>query len=105
MPDVNSSVPEWFTKAIAQPAESCFVDVGGSPVHYLSWNAADTQKPGLLFAHGFRAHARWWSFIAPFLLSRFRVVAIDFPGMGDSAARSEYHWCDSRCRSLGGGVE
>ena len=26
------------------------------------------HKPALLFAHGFRAHARWWSFIAPFFL-------------------------------------
>jgi pimeloyl-ACP methyl ester carboxylesterase len=86
--------PDWFTKAISQPTESHFVDLDGAPVHYLTWNAADTHKPGLLFAHGFRAHARWWSFIAPFLLSRFRVAALDFPGMGDSAARSEYDSID-----------
>jgi pimeloyl-ACP methyl ester carboxylesterase len=86
----QTAVPEWFTRAIAAPAESRFARVDGAPIHYLSWNAADTDKPALLFAHGFRAHARWWSFIAPFFLSRFRIVSMDFAGMGDSGNRSEY---------------
>jgi pimeloyl-ACP methyl ester carboxylesterase len=85
-----SAVPEWFARAIAAPAESRFTAVDGTPIHYLSWNAGDTAKPALLFAHGFRAHARWWSFIAPFFLSRFRIVSIDFAGMGDSDSRPEY---------------
>lgn len=82
--------PEWFTRALAAPCESNYVDAGGTVLHYLSWNAHDTHKPGLLFAHGFRAHARWWSFIAPFFIERFRVVALDFSGMGDSGVRPEY---------------
>jgi pimeloyl-ACP methyl ester carboxylesterase len=86
----ETAAPEWFTRAIAAPAESRFTEVDGTRIHYLSWNAADTHKPGLLFAHGFRAHARWWSFIAPFFLSRFRVVSLDFAGMGDSGSRAEY---------------
>lgn len=85
-----SAVPEWFARAIAAPAESRFAEVDGTPIHYLSWNAADQDKPPLLFAHGFRAHARWWSFIAPFFLSRFRIVSLDFAGMGDSGSRREY---------------
>ncbi len=85
-----TAVPEWFTRAIAAPAQSHFAEVGGAPIHYLSWNAGDKDKPPLLFAHGFRAHARWWSFIAPFFLSRFRIVSMDFAGMGDSGNRSEY---------------
>jgi pimeloyl-ACP methyl ester carboxylesterase len=86
----QTDVPEWFARAIAAPAESRFAEVDGTPIHYLSWNAADRDKPALLFAHGFRAHARWWSFIAPFFLSRFRIVSIDFAGMGDSGNRHEY---------------
>jgi len=82
--------PEWFTRAIAAPCESNYADVGGTAIHYLSWNSQETHKPGLLFAHGFRAHARWWSFIAPFFTDRFRVAALDFGGMGDSGSRSEY---------------
>jgi pimeloyl-ACP methyl ester carboxylesterase len=83
-------VPEWFTRAVDAPVQSRSVEVRGTPIHYLSWNPADLHKPGLLFVHGFRAHARWWSFIAPFFLSRFRVAAMDFAGMGDSGARALY---------------
>ncbi len=93
MPDAETPatpVPDWFTRALAVPSESNYADVGGVPIHYLSWNAHETHKPGLLFAHGFRAHARWWSFIAPFFTERFRVASLDFGGMGDSGDRSEY---------------
>jgi pimeloyl-ACP methyl ester carboxylesterase len=86
--------PAWFSKAIAHPTQSHFVDVDGTQIHYLTWNAHENHKPGLLLAHGFRAHARWWSFIAPYLLDRFRVVALDFSGMGDSGSRARYtHEC------------
>lgn len=86
----QTAAPEWFTRAIAAPAQANFAEVDGTRIHYLSWNAADAHKPALLFAHGFRAHARWWSFIAPFFISRFRVFSVDFAGMGDSGSRSEY---------------
>lgn len=82
--------PDWFTRALAVPSESHYVDVNGTAIHYLSWNAHETHKPGLLFAHGFRAHARWWSFIAPFFTEQFRVASLDFGGMGDSGSRREY---------------
>ncbi|HEY8538111.1 MAG TPA: alpha/beta hydrolase [Steroidobacteraceae bacterium] len=86
----SPAAPDWFTKAVFAPCESRFVDVDGTPIHYLAWNLRDRDKPGLLFTHGFRAHARWWSFVAPFFLSRFRVVSMDFAGMGDSGARQHY---------------
>lgn len=89
-PALDFLPPEWFTRALAVPCESRYVDAGDTAIHYLSWNAGDTHKPGLVFAHGFRAHARWWSFIAPFFIERFRVVALDFAGMGDSGNRGEY---------------
>lgn len=88
---MSGAAPDWFTRAVNAPVESRFAEVDGTSIHYLTWNAQDTHKPSLLFAHGFRAHARWWSFIAPFFLSRFRVVALDFAGMGDSGNRPAYH--------------
>lgn len=88
--DASFLPPEWFTRALAAPCESHYVDAGGVVLHYLSWNAHELHKPGLLFAHGFRAHARWWSFIAPFFTERYRVAALDFSGMGDSGGRAEY---------------
>jgi len=96
--------PEWFTRALAAPSESHYIDIDGAAIHYISWNAHETHKPGLLFAHGFLAHARWWSFIAPFLLERFRVASLDFGGMGDSGGREKYT-ADSYSREIVGVIE
>lgn len=86
----NASAPPWFNEMVALPARSHYVDVDGARIHYLSWNDAEREKPGLLFAHGFRGHARWWSFTAPALRDRFRVYALDLSGMGDSEGRASY---------------
>ncbi len=82
--------PSWFDWAINQPRRSHFIEAGGTAVHYVSWNAGDTHKPPLLFAHGFLGHTHWWDFIAPFFTEQFRVFALDFSGMGDSGYRQEY---------------
>ena len=86
----TNTVPDWFRLAVANIGHSNFVDIDGVPVHYLSWNLADTDKPALLFVHGYRGHARWWDFIAPFFVDRYRVVALDLSGMGDSGHRAHY---------------
>ncbi|MEM5451061.1 alpha/beta fold hydrolase [Paraburkholderia guartelaensis] len=75
---------------MSQPRRSHFTEAGGAAVHYVSWNAADTGKPPLVFAHGFLGHTHWWDFIAPFFTDRFRVFALDFSGMGESGYRQEY---------------
>lgn len=82
--------PEWFAWALAQPRDSHFVDSSGTRIHYAAWNAGDTGKPALLFAHGFLGHSHWWDFIAPFFTERFRVFALDFSGMGRSGHRASY---------------
>jgi pimeloyl-ACP methyl ester carboxylesterase len=83
--------PSWFKWALQQPRRSHVTHADGARLHYVSWNAGDTHKPGLLFAHGFLGHSHWWDFIAPFFTERFRVFALDFGGMGDSDHRVEYH--------------
>lgn len=80
--------PRWFERALAVEPESRFVKVEGTDVHYLHWG--DPSKPGLLLVHGNGAHARWWSFIAPFLAREYSVAAIDISGMGDSGWRDSY---------------
>ena len=57
----SESAPEWFQRAINQPTRSHYADAGGTRIHYLSWNEHETEKDGLLFLHGFRGHAHWWS--------------------------------------------
>jgi pimeloyl-ACP methyl ester carboxylesterase len=90
-----ATAPEWFQRAIDQPAQSRLVDVEGCSIHYLTWfedvdGPQDDDRPGLLFVHGGGAHANWWRFIAPFFTKAYRVVAIDLSGMGDSGARDTY---------------
>jgi len=80
--------PSWFDRAVDAPCESRTVEVEGCAIHYLRWG--DPAKPGLLLVHGNGAHARWWSFIAPFLAREYSVVALDMSGMGDSGRRESY---------------
>ena len=80
--------PAWFEAAVAHTPERHFVDVEGTPIHYLRWG--DPHRPGLLLVHGNAAHAYWWSFIAPYLARDFNVAAIDLSGMGDSGWRTNY---------------
>lgn len=86
----SESAPAWFMKAIAVPTRSHHATADGARIHYLSWNHDETDKPGLVFLHGFRGHARWWSFVAPYFTERFRVYALDFSGMGESDGRETY---------------
>jgi pimeloyl-ACP methyl ester carboxylesterase len=91
MPTLDlSAAPSWFRAAVNAPCESHYAPIDGARVHYLTWNRADTDKPDLMLVHGFRAHARWWAFVAPYLAEHFRVMALEFSGMGDSEARPRY---------------
>lgn len=88
--NATTDTPAWFNDALAHPPVSCYADVNGARIHYLALGMEDTQKPVLLFLHGFRAHAHWWDFIAPFFRAQYRVLAMDFSGMGDSEHRASY---------------
>lgn len=86
----SSRPPTWAQRALAQVPQSRRAPLGESWLHYLAWNPDDTGKPGLLFVHGFLAHAHWWDFLAPLFTDRYRVYAMDLSGMGDSGPRTEY---------------
>jgi len=62
--------------------------VRGARIETLAWGRRGA--PGLLLLHGKMAHARWWSFIAPFFAASHRVVAPSFGGMGGSDWRDAY---------------
>lgn len=86
----DTVVPAWFSAAIAHAGNSQFAEVDGVQVHYLCWGLEAVEKPALVFVHGYRAHARWWDFIAPFFAERYRIIALDLSGMGDSGHRDFY---------------
>lgn len=89
-PDATTPLDRWLDAAWAHTAEVRGVEVQGATVRYRGWGLDATDRPGLIFVHGFLAHARWWDHIAPHFADRFRVAAIDLTGMGDSDHRPEY---------------
>ena len=85
----RTPLQNWLARAWAHTATVREVAVEGATVRYREWGAG-SDKPGLVFVHGFLAHARWWDHIAPHFADRFHVIAPDFTGMGDSDRRPEY---------------
>jgi pimeloyl-ACP methyl ester carboxylesterase len=54
----------------------------GVTLHAVCWG--DESLPVLALLHGGGANAHWWDAVAPRLARRFRAVALDFRGHGDS---------------------
>ena len=80
---------DWVQRMIDTPGRSGQLMTGEHRTHYLEWG--DRSNPRvLLLLHGFRGHAHWWDFIAPWFADDYRVIAIDFAGMGDSSPRLKY---------------
>ena len=86
--DNRESIPNWFWEAIDVEPVTKTVEVDECDVSYRHYEAIG--KPGMLLIHGMNAHSRWWDFIAPQLLDRYQVAAMDLTGMGDSDYRYEY---------------
>ena len=86
--DNRESIPNWFWEAIDVEPVTKTVAVDECDVSYRHYEAIG--KPGMLLIHGMNAHSRWWDFIAPQLLDRYQVAAMDLTGMGDSDYRYEY---------------
>ena len=85
MPDLNT--PWWYRQALDTASETGSVEVLGARIHYETWG---TDGPGIVLVHGSSGHLEWWRFVAPLLADRFRVVAFDLSGNGDSAWRDRY---------------
>ncbi len=80
--------PGWFGRALQREPERSCTEVEGARIETLAWG--EVGKPGLMLLHGNRAHADWWSFIAPFFADGHRVVAMSWSGMGGSDWRESY---------------
>src|SRR5476651_331972 len=80
---------DWVQRMIDTPGRSGHLQSGDHLTHYLEWGDASNARV-LLLLHGFRGHAHWWDFIAPWFANEFRVIALDFSGMGDSSPRQQY---------------
>ena len=79
---------QWFDDALAQTPEQGRVEVEGARINWLAWGRRNNA--GVVLVHGGAAHAQWWSFLGPLLARRYRIVAIDLSGHGDSEWRDRY---------------
>lgn len=99
--DLGASVPRWVVaclclfsaaNAAAQaPAPlDRFVTVNGLRIHYVDWGsstapgASGAEKPPLILIHGLDRVARTFDHVVPHFTSRYRVIAVDMRGHGDS---------------------
>jgi pimeloyl-ACP methyl ester carboxylesterase len=90
--DLHSMPPNWFQQFIQAPFSNHSVKIDGANIHYQQWSdtGAASEKPGLLFVHGYGAHSHWWDFIAPAFVDKYDVIAMDMSGAGDSDHRDTY---------------
>jgi pimeloyl-ACP methyl ester carboxylesterase len=66
---------------------SSFVTLDGLKFHYLDWSG---DGPPLVMLHGFTGHAHSWDHTAAALSDRYRVLALDQRGHGDSGWAPRY---------------
>ncbi len=84
---------DWVQRMIDSPGRPGRLTSGDHVTHYLEWGEPSNTRV-LLLLHGFRGHAHWWDFVAPWFAEEYRVIAIDFGGMGDSSSRLKYSRSD-----------
>ena len=60
------------------------VDIGGLDVFYRE--AGPSDAPAVLLLHGFPSSSRMWQPLIDQLADRYRMVAPDYPGFGQSDA-------------------
>src|ERR1700748_2459465 len=63
------------------------LELGGLNFHYTDWGG---DGPPLVMLHGLSGHARTWDHTAAALRGRYRVLALDQRGHGDSDWAPQY---------------
>jgi pimeloyl-ACP methyl ester carboxylesterase len=79
--------------ALSQP-QSTFVSVNGLRVHYVDWGHA--SAPAVVCVHGYTSSAQAFNGLARHLQNRFRILAPDVRGHGESdwSPTAAYHYND-----------
>lgn len=65
------------------------IGLDGLQFHYRDWG--DPAAPPLVLLHGYTSHARSWDTVARALAGRYRVLALDQRGHGESEWAHDYH--------------
>jgi esterase len=68
--------------AVETPVRDKYVEVNGLRLHYREWGSE--ASPPLLLLHGITSNVQTWNRFAPEMADRFRVLALDQRGHGES---------------------
>jgi pimeloyl-ACP methyl ester carboxylesterase len=72
--------------AITQsPVTDELIEMRGLRFHYRDWRSKRAGAPTLVLLHGFTSHARAWDLFAEAMTDRYRVLALDQRGHGETA--------------------
>jgi pimeloyl-ACP methyl ester carboxylesterase len=66
------------------PVVDELIEMRGLRFHYRDWPAARPGAPVLILLHGYTGHARSWDAFAEAMTDRYRVIALDQRGHGES---------------------
>jgi pimeloyl-ACP methyl ester carboxylesterase len=70
--------------ADAPPVTDELIELRGLRFHYRDWPSKRAGAPDLVLLHGFTGHARSWDAFADAMTDRYRVLALDQRGHGES---------------------
>ena len=70
------------------PVQDRLVQLNGLRFHYREWD--NPGAPALVLLHGFTGHARSWDSFAAAMQQKYRVLALDQRGHGESAWTDDY---------------
>jgi pimeloyl-ACP methyl ester carboxylesterase len=65
---------------VPRPVDDAYLDLRGLKFHYRASGAG----PPIVFLHGLASNAKWWLLLEPLLNPRFRVLALDQRGHGQT---------------------
>ena len=60
------------------------IELRGLRFHYRDWAGKPADAPTLVMLHGYTGHARSWDFFAEPLTEKYRVLALDMRGHGET---------------------
>jgi pimeloyl-ACP methyl ester carboxylesterase len=69
----------------ASPVTDELIEMRGLRFHYRDWRSRRAGAPTLVLLHGFTGHARSWDAFAEAMTDRYRVLALDQRGHGETA--------------------
>src|SRR5437868_649595 len=67
------------------PVTDELIELRGLRFHYRDWRPKRAGAPTLVLLHGFTGHARSWDGFADAMTDRYRVLALDQRGHGETA--------------------